>query len=99
GEGAARLRLDGPDFTDDHVQRLRQELVHRGRVVALDEVRRVAVTAHQGFQLVMVDAGEHRGVGDLVAVEVQDGQHAAVAGRVEELVAVPAGGQRSRLRL
>ena len=30
---------------------------------------------------------EHRGVGDLVAVEVQDRQHRAVARRVEELVA------------
>ena len=60
---------------------------------------RVAVTAHQGVQLLVADAGEHRGVGDLVAVQVQDGQHTAVADRVEELVAVPAGGQRPRLGL
>ena len=60
---------------------------------------RVAVAAHQSVQLLVADAGQHRGVGDLVAVQVQDGQHAAVADRVEELVAVPAGGQRSRLGL
>ena len=70
------------------------ELVHLGRVVSFDEVRRVAVAAHQGFQLLVADAGQHGGVGDLVAVEVQDRQHAAVADRVEELVAMPAGGQR-----
>ena len=45
------------------------------------------------------DAGEEAGVGDLVAVQVQDRQHAAVAGRVEELVAVPAGGERPGLGL
>src|SRR5262249_43338212 len=39
------------------------------------------------------------GVGDLVAVEVEDRQDAAVAGRVDELVAVPAGRQRPRLGL
>ena len=69
------------------------------RVVSLDEMGRVAVAAHQGVQFLVADAGQHRGVGDLVAVQVQDGQHAAVADGVEELVAVPAGGQRPRLRL
>ena len=78
---------------------MRQELVHLGRVVSLDEIGRVAVAAHQGVQLLVADAGQHRGVGDLVAVQVQDGQHAAVADRVEELVAVPAGGQRPGLGL
>ena len=37
------------------------------------------------------------GFGDLVSVQVQDGQHGAVARRVEELVGVPAGGQRAGL--
>ena len=50
-------------------------------------------------QLVSWDAGQDGRVGDLVAVQVQDRQHAAVAGRVEELVAVPAGGERPGLRL
>ena len=40
-----------------------------------DEIGRVAVAAHQGVQLLVADAGQHRGVGDLVAVQVQDGQH------------------------
>ena len=50
-------------------------------------------------QLVARDAGEHGRVGDLVAVEVQDRQHRAVACRVEELVRVPARGQRPGLGL
>ena len=64
-----------------------------------DEVRLVAHALEELLQLVLRDAGEEAGVGDLVAVEVQDRQHAAVAGRVEELVAVPAGGERPGLGL
>ena len=51
------------------------------------------------LQFVLGDAGEEAGVGDLVAVQVEDRQHAAVSGWIEELVAVPAGGERSGLRL
>ena len=43
--------------------------------------------------------GQHRRVGDLVPVEVQDRQHRAVGGRVEELARVPAGRQRPGLGL
>ena len=68
-------------------------------LVALDEVGLVAVTAEQLFQFVVADAGQHGRVGDLVAVEVQDGQHGAVVDGIEELVRVPTGGQRPGLRL
>ncbi len=47
----------------------------------------------------MADAGEDGGVGDLVAVQVQDGQHRAVGLRVYELVELPAGGERAGLGL
>ena len=45
----------------------------------------------------MGDAGENRWVGDLVAVEVQDGQDRAVGGGVEEFVGVPGGGEGAGL--
>ena len=45
------------------------------------------------------DAGEEAGVGDLVAVQVEDREYAPVSGRIEELVAVPAGCEGSGLRL
>ncbi len=47
----------------------------------------------------MGEARQHGGVGDLVAVEMQDGQDRAVVHRVEELVRVPGGGERPRLGL
>ena len=95
----ARLLLDGADLGHDPIQRGRHGLVHARGVVSLHEQRRVAVAAQQGLELLVGDAGEDRRVGDLVAVEVQDGQDGAVARRVEELVRVPGGGQWSRLRL
>ena len=60
---------------------------------------RVAVAAHQRVQLLMADAGEHRGVRYLVAVQVQNGQHTAVAHGIEEFVSVPTRGQRPRFGL
>ena len=67
-----------------------------GRIVALDEIRLVAVAReaavaarHRGIRR------EHRRIGDLVAVEVQDRQHRAVARRIEKLVGMPGGGERA----
>ena len=64
-----------------------------------DDVGLVAVADEERAQLVVGEPREDRRVGDLVAVEVQDGQHRAVARRVDELVRVPAGGERPGLRL
>ncbi len=47
----------------------------------------------------MWDPREHGRVGDLVAVQVQHRQHGPVARRIEELVRVPACGQRAGLGL
>ena len=70
-----------------------------GGIAALDEIRGIPVTGEQRCQLVMADARQDRRVVDLVAVEVQDRQHRPVGDRVEELVAVPAGGQWAGLGL
>ena len=47
----------------------------------------------------MGDAGKEGGVCDLVAVQVQDGQHRSVVCWGEELVELPGGGQRAGLGL
>ena len=47
----------------------------------------------------MTDPGQDGGIGDLVAVEVQDRQNRAVGGRIQELVRVPARRQRPGFRL
>src|SRR5690606_1501631 len=73
--------------------------VDGGRFVADDIDRVVPVPAQQGVEFGFGKAGEHRRVGDLVAVEVQDRQDGTVVHRVEELVGVPGRGQRPGLRL
>ncbi len=95
----ARPALDRRDPVQRAVHGGGHRLVHRGRVVAGDMDRIVAVAAQQGVQFVLRDAGEHRGIGDLVAVEMQDRQHGAVVHRVEELRGVPGRGERPGLRL
>src|SRR5262245_46659593 len=47
----------------------------------------------------MDDARENGWIGDLVTVEVEDRQHGPVANRVDELVRVPGGSERSGLGL
>jgi hypothetical protein len=47
----------------------------------------------------VADAREDGRIGDLVAVEVEDRQHGAVADRIDELVGMPGGGERPGLRL
>ena len=97
--GGARIGLDRDDVVDHPVEGGRELLVHLRGLLARDHVRGVAVAAQQRVQLVGGDAGQHRRVGDLVAVEVQDRQHHAVPPGVEELVRVPARRQRAGLGL
>ena len=95
----ARGALDLRNPVERPVERGREGLMHRLRLVALDEQRLPAVPAEERDELVLRDPGEHGRVRDLVAVQVQDRQHGAVGPRVQELVRVPAGGQRARLGL
>ena len=64
----------------------------------VDVERLVAVAAEQLRQLFARNARQHRRARDLVAVEMQDRQHRAIARRIEKLVRVPAGRERSGLR-
>ena len=91
--------LNAADVVDDGFERLRHQLMHCRGIVAFDEMRKVAVAAHEMVELVVRNAREHGRIGDLVAVEVQDWQHGAVARGIEELVGMPARGERPRLGL
>ena len=96
---AARLGLDAPNILDHLVQGAGHQLVHRPWVIALDEIRGPPAAADELLQFLMLDAGQHGGITDLVAVEVQDRQHGAVGQRIEHLGGLPCGRQRSRFRL
>ena len=72
--------------------------MHLFRLVAFDKIGRPAAAAQKLFQFLVLDAGEDGRVADLVAVEMQDRQHGAVADRVEQLVGLPRGRQRTGFR-
>jgi hypothetical protein len=91
--------LDGANPSDRLVERRSHPMVHFHRVGAFDEMRYIAVAHEQRLQLLVADPCEDRGIGNLVAVEIEDRQHGAVAHRVDELVGMPRRGKRSRLRL
>ena len=95
---AARVALDLANLVDAVLHRRGHGLVHAVVVGAFDEVRRPAVAAHQALQLLVRNARQQRRIVDLVAVQMEDRQHRAVAHRVEKLVDVPRGRQRSGLR-
>ena len=89
----AGFLLNAPDFEHTVLEGRGHLLVHVCRVAALHEVRRPAIAHKQGFQFIVRDAGEHGGIVDLIAVELQDRQHRAIPDRVQELVGMPRGGQ------
>jgi hypothetical protein len=90
--------LDAADFVHAMFQRGGDRLVHGFGIGALDEIGLVSVTTEQMLKLRMWDAGQDRGVGDLVAVQVQHWQDGAVAHRTEEFVGMPGGRQRPGFR-
>jgi hypothetical protein len=95
----ASTLLDRRDVLDDLLEGRGHQLMHRRWIFSLDETRGVAVPIEQRAKLIARDACEHGRVGDLVPVEVQDGQYGTIARGIEELVRVPARGERACLGL
>ena len=99
GVRLARGFLVRADVGDGLVQRRGHGLMHHRRLTAFDEVRLVAVADEQRLQLLVADPRQNGRIRDLVAVEIQDGQHRAVAHWIEELVGMPRGRQRAGFSL
>ena len=59
---------------------------------------RVAIAAEQVIQFLVADARQHAGIGDLVAVQMQDRQHRAIGAGIQKFVGMPTGRQRTGLR-
>ena len=91
----AGVLLDRANFQDALLQRRSHFLMHRGRIIALDEIRFVAVSDQQRLQFFMRNAREDRGIRDLVAVEVQHRQHRPIANGIQEFIRMPGGGKRT----
>ena len=95
----SRFGLNLRDVGTRSVEGARHQLVHRHRLLARHKVGLMAVAAQESRKLVLGNPGEYRRPCDLVAVQVENRQHRAIACRVEKLVRVPACGERARLCL
>src|SRR5437773_2617603 len=83
-----------PNFGDHGVERSGHREMRRSRLVALNEMRDIAVAAKQVLELLPRDPSEYGGTGNLVTVEMQDREHHTIQNRIEKFVRVPAGRQR-----
>src|ERR1700730_1275641 len=70
----ASILLNGFDFFHDRVERRSHELVHCVWFMPFNEIRLVPVTGKKLRQLRIAETGKNRGVGDLVAIEMQNGK-------------------------
>src|SRR5579883_3029211 len=75
----AGIALDLLNLIDTRIDRSRHDGVNIDGVAATHEVRRVAESAKQLFEFFFRDARKETGIGNLVAIQVQNGQHGAVA--------------------
>ncbi len=91
--------LNSGDTVRGGVHGLGHRAVDGGRLVSGDVDGLVSVSLEEFVEFGLRKTGQHGGIGDLVAVEVQDRQDGTVPHGVQELVRVPGGGQRPRLRL
>ena len=66
------------DLFDRDIQCHGHRLMHFLGIIAFDKVGRPPVATQQLLKFLMLDAGQHRWVGNFVAVEMQDRQHRAV---------------------
>src|SRR5207248_7260344 len=81
--------LDVADAVDRRLQRRAEFPVDRQWLVSLDETRIVPVPREQVPDLLVGLASQDGRGRDLVTVEVQDGQHGAIAFSIQEADALP----------
>src|ERR1700729_1214154 len=94
-----RRMLNLVNFCYDLIKRTGEALMHHGRNIAFHEMRFITVTADQVGQFLAADAGEHSRIGDLEPIEMKDRKNCTIPRRIEELVGVPARGERAGFRL
>ncbi len=93
-----RGALNLANLRQNRIKRTGETLMNDRRIVALDEMRIVPVSAHQSGQLLAADASKNRRIGDLKTIEMKDRKNRAIAHRVQKFVGVPTCGQRASFR-
>ena len=97
--GFPRLFLNITDTVKHNIESLCHNLVQNFGIIAFDKIRFVTVAGKQVSQFLVAHPRQNGRVGDLVAVEVQNGKDRSIGDRIQKLVGVPGGGKWSCFRL
>src|SRR5437879_11703395 len=73
--------------------------MHRLWFVSLDKIRLPAVAREKLGEFLIIHPAKQGWISDLVAIEVENGQHGTVTCGIQKFIAMPAGCQGSRFRL
>jgi len=76
--------LNGSDRGDNLVQSRRHGLIEDGGVIAFHEPGWIAISCEALLQFIVAEPGQNGGVGNFVAIEVQEGKHSAIQCRVQK---------------
>ena len=90
--------LDGTDFCIAGVDRRRERLMHRHRIVPLDKMNVITVRVEELVDILISIPAQHRRSGNFVAIQMEDRKHCAIVDGVQKLDAFPRTLERSRLR-
>ena len=83
------MLLDGQDPFHHRVHGFRHQPMHGHGIVPLHEVRLPAAAVEEVYHFLMAHAGEHGRIGNLVTVQVKNGQHGTVRYGIQEFIALP----------
>ena len=92
-----RILLNRLNFVHNRVERVRHLLMDSFGLVAFNEKGLVPIPGVKLYQIIVRHAARYSRVGDFVAIEMKDRQYGSITGRIQELVRMPASGERSRL--
>src|SRR5690349_3321710 len=77
--------LQGANFCIADIKRLCEGFMHRHGVVPFDKMNVVAMTLDELMNVAILFTPEHSRAGNLVAIQVENGQHGPVAHRIQKL--------------
>src|SRR5215510_8354347 len=73
--------------------------MHEFRFITLDKIEPVTIAGKKMSQLLVAQTAQDRRIRDFVAVQMENGKDCSILCRIEKLVGMPAGRERTRFAL
>ena len=84
--------MNRPNLAHDGVERCGHQLMHRFGLMSLYKIGPPTVADEEMREILVIHTRKHRGIRDLISIEMKNRQHRAIARRIQKFVAMPAGG-------